>query len=147
MRRVPVTRNACRADIVEAAQAGADATPVQSCRPWDAHAVWRAHARGLCRENRRVDVRGEVVVVDEDTDSRVTGCPGSEDVEAEMQRSILGDVVVRYLIGDGQARDSLSVACLDDSTESATTVSEGTICGEIEISMVCRGWVSNVRCR
>jgi hypothetical protein len=95
-------------------------------------------------EDGRVDVCREVVVVDKDADTGVVGCACCEHVEPEMERSVLGDVVIRRLVWNGQSNDSLSVACLDDCTETAPCVPEGTVRGEIEISMVCRGRVGDV---
>jgi hypothetical protein len=51
-------------------------------------------------KHRRVDVGGEVVVVDENPNPRVRGGPGGEDVQSKMQGPVLGDVVVWHLVGD-----------------------------------------------
>jgi len=61
-------------------------------------------------------------VIDEDADGGVSRRSCSEDVKSEMQRPILGDVVVRRRIRGRDACDARAVARF--GTQPATGVSE-----------------------
>jgi hypothetical protein len=87
-------------------------------------------------EDGVVDVRRQVVVVDEDAHPGPRGRPRGEYVESEMERPILRDVVVRRRIGKCESGDPRSVACLDDRPEPPTFGSIGAVGGDVEVSMV-----------
>jgi hypothetical protein len=122
-------------DLLEAVESGTDTTPVESGLVRNGHLVWGVVAC-LGREYRGVDVPGELVVVDEDADTRVCWRSCSQHVESEMERTVLGDVVVGRLVGHREPGDALAVSGFDDDAETATGVSERTICGEIEVPVV-----------
>ena len=67
----------------------------------------------MCRKYFGVDVLGQLVVVDEQSDAGVVGCTRGEDVQSEVERPILRDVVVGRAVGYRQSEDALAVERLD----------------------------------
>ena len=135
-----------RPDFVEAADARANPAPVMLARVRDGQRARRRVVGSASRQRRAVDVRREVVVVDENPDPRVPRCARGENVQAEVERPILGDVVVRNPIRDRESRDSLAVARLDDGTESAVVAVEavGTVGSDVEVTVMCPWRMSDV---
>lgn len=98
-------------------------------------------------EDGVVDVRGEVVVVDEDADPSVGGRAMGEYVQSEVKCAILRDVVVRRHVRECDTGDSLAVAGLYHRTESTAVRAIRPVRRDVEVPLMRARRVCDVRRR
>ena len=93
-----------------------------------------------------IDVCCEVVVIDENADAGFSRYPCGEYVEAEMERTILGDIVIRDGVRYGKPSDAFAATRFDDDTQSAVAVvAVGSVGRDIKVPAVGARGVCDVR--
>lgn len=105
--------------FAEITQTGADTPPVQRRGARNRDVMMALESAVAGSEHRGIDVRSQLVVVDQDPDTRPWWGPIGEDIETEVKRAVLCCVVVGRVVWNRETDGALTVARFDDSTEAA----------------------------
>jgi len=101
MGRIVIAIDACCSYPTEAGEPCQNASPVVFGRCGDRTLAWQFCARNASPQDGDIDVCREVVVIEQNPDPGVRWGSFREDIQSEVQRTVLGDIVIGGAIGQG----------------------------------------------
>jgi hypothetical protein len=84
-------------------------------------------------------------MIDEHTDLRSSGCSFGEDIETEVEGTILSGVVVRGVVRHCETCDTLTGMALDDHAQATPVIRERAVGRDVEIPAMGGRGMSDVR--